>query len=146
MRLSLQYKLLGSFIIVVALVLASVSTGVSLLIRDYFIASKKREFTDKAYETARVVESYYAGQISYSQLAGFINSIDSLLGARVWVTDSSLTIIAASVEQQPVTGGFHHYRSGMMKKALWALPWPVQLVRRRQAGCIMAPVWANTGE
>ena len=79
MRVSLQHKLLGSFIIVVALVLASVSAGVSLLIRDYFFASKQRELTDKAYETARVVNSYYAGDINYGQLAGFINSIDSTI-------------------------------------------------------------------
>lgn len=113
MRLSLQHKLLGSFMLVVALVLASVSAGVSLLIRDYFFDSKKREFTAKAYETARVVESYYAGQINYSQLAGFINSIDSLLGARVWVTDAALNIVAAS-EEQPGSSLPH---PGGMKKS-----------------------------
>lgn len=115
MRLSLQHKLLGSFMIVVALVLASVSAGVSLLIRDYFFDSKKREFTEKAYETARVVESYYAGQINYGQLAGFINSIDSLLGARVWVTDASLNIMAAS-EEQP--GSSLHHPGGMKKSPM----------------------------
>lgn len=115
MRISLQHKLLGSFIIVVALVLASVSAGVSLLIREYFIASKQRELTDKAYETARVVDSYYDGQINYGQLAGFINSIDSLLSARVWVIDNGFNLIAASEEQPGPAGGFHH-RAGMMKK------------------------------
>ena len=116
MRLSLQHKLLGSFIIVVALVLVIVSTGVSLLIRDYFFASKQRELTDKAYETARVVNSYYAGEINYGQLAGFINSIDSLLSARVWVVDNSFNLIAASEEQQSASGGMRH-RAGMMKKS-----------------------------
>ncbi|MDF2570165.1 MAG: integral rane sensor signal transduction histidine kinase [Sporomusa sp.] len=115
MRISLQHKLLGSFIIVVALVLASVSVGVSLLIREYFIASKQRELTDKAYETARVVSSYYDGQINYGQLAGFINSIDSLLSARVWVIDNSFTLIAASEEKRGPAGGFHR-QMGMMKK------------------------------
>ncbi|HWR45378.1 sensor histidine kinase [Sporomusa sp.] len=116
MRISLQHKLLGSFIIVVALVLTSVSVGVSLLIREYFIASKQRELTDKAYETARVVSRYYDGQINYGQLAGFINSIDSLLSARVWVIDNAFNLIAASEEQRGPAGGFHH-RAGMMKKS-----------------------------
>ncbi|CQR72005.1 Alkaline phosphatase synthesis sensor protein PhoR [Sporomusa ovata DSM 2662] len=116
MRISLQHKLLGSFIIVVALVLVIVSTGVSLLIRDYFFASKQRELTDKAYETARVVNSYYNGEINYGQLANFINSIDSLLSARVWVVDDSFNLIAASEEQQAPAGGIRR-RAGMMKKS-----------------------------
>lgn len=116
MRISLQHKLLGSFIIVVTLVLGVVSTGVSLLIRDYFFDSKQRELTDKAYETARVVNSYYDGEINYGQLTGFINSIDSLLSARVWVVDNSFNLIAASEEQQATAGGFRH-RAGMMKKS-----------------------------
>jgi len=115
-RISLQHKLLGSFIIVVALVLVIVSTGVSLLIRDYFFASKQRELTDKAYETARVVNSYYNGEINYGQLANFINSIDSLLSARVWVIDNSYNLIAASEEQQAPSGGLRR-RAGMMKKS-----------------------------
>lgn len=116
MRISLQHKLLGSFIIVVILVLTSVSIGASFLIRDYFIAGKQRDFTDKAYETARVVENYYAGQINYGQLASFINSIDRLLSARVWIIDNSLNLIAASEEQRMPTNGFQH-RGGMMKKS-----------------------------
>ncbi len=116
MRISLQHKLLGSFIAVVTLVLATVSAGVSLSIRDYFFASKQRELTDKAYETARVVNRYYAGDINYGQLAGFINSIDSLLSARVWVVDSSLNLIAASEEQQAPAGGMRQ-RARMMKKS-----------------------------
>lgn len=117
MRISLQHKLLGSFILVVALVLVSVSAGVSLLIRDYFIATKQRELTDKAYETARVVNSYYAGEINYGQLAGFINSIDSLLSARVWVIDNSSNLIAVSEEQQRPPAGALPRRAGMMKKS-----------------------------
>ena len=116
MRISLQHKLLSSFIMVVALVLLIVSTGVSFLIHNYFFASKQRELTDKAYETARVVNSYYNGEINYGQLANFINSIDSLLSARVWVVDSSFNLIAASEEQQAPSGGIRR-RAGMMKKS-----------------------------
>lgn len=116
MRISLQHKLLGSFIVVVALVLAMVSAGVSLSIREYFFASKQREYTDKAYETARVVNSYYAGEINYDQLTGFINSIDSLLNARVWVVDNSFNLLAASEEQQAPSGRIRQ-RAGMMKKS-----------------------------
>lgn len=116
MRISLQHKLLGSFILVVALVLVISSTGISLAIRDYFFASKQRELTDKAYETARVVNSYYNGEINYNQLTGFINSIDSLLDARVWVVDNSSNLIAASEEQQAPAGSWHH-RAGMMKRS-----------------------------
>lgn len=116
MRISLQHKLLGSFIVVVAVVLVTVSAGVSLLIRDYFFASKQRELTDKAYETARIVNSYYAGEINANQLAGFINHIDSLLSARVWVVDNSFNLIAASEEQQVPSDRIRH-RAGMMKRS-----------------------------
>lgn len=120
-RISLQHKLLGSFIIVVTLVLASVSAGAALLIREYFIAGKQREFTAKAYETARVVEGYYAGRINYVQLAGFINNIDSLLSARVWVVDNSMNLMAAS-EERELAGNTLHHRGGMRKKGPMGAP------------------------
>lgn len=99
MKISLQYKLLAAFMTVVILVLAGVSVGGAILIRDYFLASKRHELTDKSYEMARMVNAYYDGHITHSQLHSFVNSVDSFLDARVWVVDSDLNLITVSAER-----------------------------------------------
>ncbi len=103
MRVSLQYKLLAAFMAVVILVLAGVSVGGSTLIRDYFIARKQHELTDKAYEMARMVNDYYNGNITHGQLHNFVNRVDSFLDARVWVVDNNLNLITVS-EERPDEG------------------------------------------
>lgn len=103
MKISLQYKLLAAFMAVVVLVLAGVTVGGSALIRDYFIASKRHELTDKAYEMARMVNAYYDGRITHGQLHNFVNSVDSFLDARVWVVDKDLNLISVS-EEHPYDG------------------------------------------
>lgn len=99
MRISFQHKLLAAFTAVILLVLSGVSVGISLLIRNYFIANKQHELTNKGYELARVVNEYYDGYISHIQLFNFINSVDSFLDARVWVVDKELNLITVSEER-----------------------------------------------
>lgn len=103
MRISLQHKMIGAFMILVILVLAGVSLGGSMLIRDYFVLRKQHELTDKAYEMARMVNAYYDGHITHEQLHNFVNSVDSFLDARVWVVDKDLNLITVS-EERPDEG------------------------------------------
>lgn len=102
MKHSLQRKLLYSYIMVVVLVLAGVSAGISLLLREYFLASKQQELIAKGHELGRLVTSYSEGRLDQNQFAGLIDSIDALLGARVWVVDASRRVIAVS---SPRRGG-----------------------------------------
>jgi signal transduction histidine kinase len=93
---SLQRKLLYSYIMVVVLVLAGVSAGISLLLREYFIAAKQQELVSKGYELGRLVDSYNEGRIDQAQFARLIDSVDAFLGARVWVVDASRRGVAVS--------------------------------------------------
>lgn len=99
MKFSLQYKLMAAFMIIVILVLAGVTVGGSVLIRDYFINRKRHELSDKAYEMARVVNAYYDGNMTHSQLHNFVDSVDHFLDARVWVVDNELNLITVSEER-----------------------------------------------
>lgn len=99
MKFSLKYKLLISFMAVVIVVLTGVTVGGSVLIRDYFVNAKRRELTDKAYEMARVVNNYFDGRITHSQLHDFVNSADSFLDARIWVVDNDLNLVTVSEER-----------------------------------------------
>ncbi len=96
MKNSLQRKLLYSYIMVVVLVLAGVSAGISLLLREYFIAAKQQELVSKGYELGRLVDSYNEGRIDQAQFARLIDSVDAFLGARVWVVDASRRVVAVS--------------------------------------------------
>ncbi|MDT8901914.1 sensor histidine kinase [Anaeroselena agilis] len=96
MRNSLQRRLLYSYIMVVVLVLACVSAGISLLLREYFLASKEKELVDKGLEFGRLVESYNEGRIDQAQFVKLIDSVDAFLDARVWVIDASRRVVAIS--------------------------------------------------
>lgn len=99
MKISLQYKLLAAFVALVSLGLAGIGAGGSMLIRDFFIAQKQHELTDKAYEIARMVNAYYDGRINHEQLYNIVNSVDSFLDARVWVVDKDLNLVTVSQER-----------------------------------------------
>lgn len=102
MRNSLQRRLLYSYIMVVVLVLACVSAGISLLLREYFLASKQQELVNKGYELGRLVESYNEGRIDQTQFTKLIDSVDAFLDARVWVVDAARRVVAISTP--PVSG------------------------------------------
>ncbi len=96
MKYPLQRKILYSIMAVIFIVLAGVSVGVSILIREYYVGSKQQELQMKAYELAKVVNAYYDGEINQDQLNGFINSVDDFLDARIWVIDSSRNLLVMS--------------------------------------------------
>ncbi|EAX46393.1 integral membrane sensor signal transduction histidine kinase [Thermosinus carboxydivorans Nor1] len=130
MKFSLKYKLLISFMAVVIVVLAGVTVGGSVLIRDYFVDAKRRELTDKAYEMARVVNNYFDGRITYSQLHDFVNSADSFLDARIWVVDNDLNLVTVS-EERPGEG------YGKRRSAAGIKPSPMRLRENSRMG----PPW-----
>lgn len=115
MRHSLQRKLLYSYMAVIIIMLTMVSVGVSYLIRDYFISSKKQELMNKAYELSQVVDDYYQGTINLHQLGIFINSVDSFLDARIWVIDGSRRVLAMSSPRRWHGPGGPGHKPGMMQ-------------------------------
>lgn len=100
MKQSLQSKMLYGYIAVIVVLLVGVLLGTSVLIRGYFIASKRQELTNKGFELARVVDEYYQNRINYNQFSNFINSVDNFLDARIWVVDSSGKLVAASASRR----------------------------------------------
>lgn len=96
MKRSLQKKLLISYMAVIIAVLVLMSIGVSVLIRDYFVLSKKHELLNKGQELVRIVEEYTHGRLTANQLSAYVNSVDSFIDARVWVIDSSGRVVAIS--------------------------------------------------
>ena len=79
MKGSLQRKLLYNYVLVVLLVLVGVSVGISVLLREYFIANKAGELAEKGYEVGYMIESYAEGRIDHSQLTRFLGSVDNFL-------------------------------------------------------------------
>lgn len=140
MKISLQYKLLAAFMAVVVLVLAGVGVGGSVLIRDYFIAGKRHELTDKAYEMARLVNAYYDGQITHEQLHNFVNSVDSLLAARVWVIDKDLKLITVS-EEQPNEAASHHRPASVLRPSPMRPGWRNCRPAGNQGGMMKHSPW-----
>jgi signal transduction histidine kinase len=106
-RNSLQRKLLYSYIMVVVLVLAGVSAGISLLLREFFMAAKQQELVNKGYELGRLVESYNEGRIDQAQFSRLIDSVDAFLDARVWVVDASRRVVAVSTPPAGMSQGSH---------------------------------------
>lgn len=122
MKITLQRKLVISFLGVVILVLAGSYFGGSMLIKNYFLSNKQHELTNKAQEMAKVVADYYDGKITHEQLRSFVNRVDSFLEARIWVVDDNLTIITISEEQ--LVNSTTSNRSGHMVKPSPMAPTP----------------------
>ena len=119
--------------ILVILVLTGVSVGGSMLIRDYFVERKQHELTNKAYEMARMVNAYYDGHLTYSQLHNFVNSVDSFLDARVWVVDKELNLITVSEERPDEGQGNRRPASVVKPSPMHSTLWDCDL----QGGMVM---------
>ena len=145
MKISLQYKLLAAFMALVVLVLAGVGAGGSMLIRDYFIARKQHELTDKAYEMARMVNAYYDGHITHEQLHNFVNSVDSFLDARVWVEDKDLNLITVS-EERPDAGQGNRRPASMVKPSPMRPNWWDCDLPGDQGGKMMPGHWQQQNQ
>jgi len=122
---SLRRRFLYSFIAVMVLILAGVSVGTSVLIREYFIGHAERDLVNKGYEIGQVVASYNEGHIDYGQFSNYLNVVDTFIDARVWVVDSSRKVVAIS---EPKHRGMHG--SGMTP----------------EHGFVPGPGWTGPGE
>lgn len=124
MKGSLQRKLLYNYVIVVLLVLVGVSVGISILLREYFIANKAGELAAKGYELSYMIESYAEGRIDHSQLTRFLDSADNFLDARVWIVDGKHRLVAVST---PDCAGMGHGPGMGMKgpQMIGGLPQPL---------------------
>ncbi len=96
MRKSLHFKLLYGFMLIIVVILTGVSFGVSLLIKDQMLANKQQELISKGSELARTIAEFSPEDSNDTQLAEFLNSVDSFLDLRIWLVDSSRQIIAVS--------------------------------------------------
>ncbi|HWR38521.1 MAG TPA: ATP-binding protein [Patescibacteria group bacterium] len=128
MKLNLQRKMLLNFMLVIVLVLAGVLTGLSFLIRDYFMQSKQQELLQKGQELSRTLQAYYEGRIDRSQLTGFLDSVDHLLDARVWALDTQGQLLAMSTPGPRQMMGGHG---------------PGHMGHGRRGGPVMAPENGN---
>lgn len=113
MKSSLQRRLLYGYLAVVVLVLAGVSVGISLLLREFFIASKQSELVGKGVQISRSIDRYMEGQPDEAQLVAFINSADNFLDARVLVVDAAGKMVAVSAPRRGGEGHGPGMRRGM---------------------------------
>lgn len=122
MKHSLQYKLLYRYMAVVVLLLVGVSLGISVLLREYFLASKQQELADKGREIARNLAGYQEGRVDIDQLNAFLDTVDSFIGARIWILDGSRRLVAVSMQDclgiGPGRKGHGPGMGGMMKLSL----------------------------
>lgn len=96
MKISFQRKLLVSFMIIVIVMLAGTAVGISILLRDYIMETKRQELVNKGTELVRIATDYQEGRLSATQFNSLLSSIDRFLDARVWLVDSSRKVIAIS--------------------------------------------------
>lgn len=138
MKGSLQRKLLYNYVVVVLLVLVGVSVGISVLLREYFIANKAGELADKGYELGYMIESYAEGRIDHSQLTRFLDSADNFLDARVWIVDGAHRVVAVS---RPDCSGTDHELDGKGSMTIGGLP---QLIEKLLEPVFVGQVVAKT--
>ncbi len=108
MKDSLQAKLLGSFMLVIVVMLVGTSLGLSAMIKEQVVAHRQQDLIDKGNELAKTVSSFMKGNNNPEHLTGLLGSVDSFIGSRVWVIDRSRQVIAISMPGRGVFGGAGH--------------------------------------
>ena len=112
MKNSLRWKLLGSFMLIIILLLGSVLFGVSLIVKDHARLTRQEQLQTKGTELAKTLKLLYEEQGNFSGLDNILDDADSYLGARVWLVDAKSLVV--NVSQAEAGQGFG--RSGMGKK------------------------------
>ena len=105
MKQSLQTKLFVSFMLVVALILAGFAVGASALVRQYFFTAKQQELVGKGHGMALLMDEFFAGKISSTELVELVDRIDGFLDARIWAVDGSGKLIVMSSPRTGVRAG-----------------------------------------
>jgi signal transduction histidine kinase len=146
MRNSLQLKLLYSFMLVIVVMMAGMSLGVSALVREQVIAHKQQDLIAKGYDLARVIDTFYKENGRSEKLADFLSNVDSFIDSRVWVVDKSRQIIAISMPQLAIQGksesGGQNLKNGIMSNS--AVPGAMRTVLSELDPVFAGRVWVST--
>lgn len=97
--MSLQKRLLLSFLAVLLTVTIGIGVGAPTLIRNYLIETKQTDLQDQGKDLVRLIRDWQEEKINYFQFGRFINNMDRFLGARIWILDDKNRLILASEEQ-----------------------------------------------
>ncbi len=100
MRRSLSARLAYSFMAVIVCVIVAASVGVSYLVGNYFFSLRERELGLQGDEMAGNI-SYFISIKDKDTLQRYINAVDQLIGARIWLFDDSFHLLAASYIEGP---------------------------------------------
>lgn len=111
MRYSLRWKLLGSFMLLIIVLLGSMLVGVSLLVKEHTRQARQQELQNKGAELAATVGAFYAQQGNFTGLDSVLTDADSYLGARVWLVNGEGQLVNASDTESGQ--GFGRGRMGM---------------------------------
>jgi signal transduction histidine kinase len=114
MKYSLRWKLLGSFMLIITLLLGSVLFGVSLIVKDHARLSRQEELQAKGVELAKTLKQLYIEKGNFSDLDNILDDADSYLGARVWLVDTNNQLV--SISQAGTEQGFGRGRMNMGKQ------------------------------
>ncbi len=95
MSRSLSTRLAYSFMAVIVCIVLGASIGISYLVGDYFVDMKERELEQQGNEMASTI-SYFLSIKDRDTLQRYINTVDQLVGARIWLFDDSFNLLAAS--------------------------------------------------
>ena len=136
MRKSLGTKLFYNFAAIIIALLLSMAIGISYLIYEHFFEAKRDELIRYAQEIAINMEKS-EDTLQGAALQNYLNRVDGLIKARIWVLDERKQVIAIS--RAPMMGmngenGMHnkqsitnvnykknHSRLNRRKKIVWMI-------------------------
>src|SRR5574344_28500 len=96
MKYSLRWKLLGSFMLLIAILLGSVLFGISVVVKDHTRLARQAELETKGLKLANTMKAIYADKGKFVDLDDILDDADSYLGARVWLVDAQCHIVNVS--------------------------------------------------
>lgn len=96
MKKSLSTRLMYSFMVLVAVIIAGVTIGMSYLITNHFFSNKEDELSKKGNEVAITLNYFLNKEADVFSLNRYLSSADKLIGARILLFDDNYSLIAAS--------------------------------------------------
>ena len=96
MNKSLSTRLMYSFMALIMVIVVGVTAGISYLIGDYFFKNNEQELAEKGNEMAATVEYFMGFSNSMEMLNRYVFAVDRLVGARLWLVDAEVELLAGS--------------------------------------------------
>ena len=93
MKYSIRWKLLGSFMLLIIIVLGSVLFGISVVVKDHTRLARQSELEAKGQKLATTLKLIYTEKGKFADLDGILGDADSYLGARVWLVDDTSHVV-----------------------------------------------------